>query len=43
MALLLAADTVLAQTGPANYGLLVGAGFLCDLGVSVVERNRYEL
>ncbi len=51
MALLLAAGTGLAQTGPANYALLVGAGFLCDLGdssacpavVKSADGSSYEL
>ena len=50
-ALLLAAGTLLAQTGPANYALLVGAGFLCDLGdssacpavVKSADGSSYEL
>ena len=51
MALLLAAGTGLAQTGPTNYALLVGTGVLCDLGdssacpavVKSADGSSYEL
>jgi hypothetical protein len=51
MALLLAAGTGVAQTGPANYALLVGAGFLCEMGnssacpavVKTPDGSSYEL
>ena len=50
-ALLLAAGTGLAQTGPSNYALLVGTGVLCDLGdssacpavVKTTDGSSYEL
>ena len=51
MGLLLAAGTGLAQTGPSNYAILVGAGVLCDLGdssacpavVKTTDGSSYEL
>jgi len=51
LALLLAAGTGLAQTGPVNFALLVGAGFLCDVGdssacpavVKSADGSSYEL
>ena len=51
MALLLAAGTGLAQTGPPNYAILMAAGVLCDLGdssscpavVKSADGSSYEL